>query len=199
MSQPLKFIGLLATLIAITGISLASSKAQGNTCQTDAVQTGSGAVCGVKSADTLAFLGIPYAESTAGDRRWTTSVPRKAWTGTYPATAFGKECPQNGAPRPLEQSEDCLSLNVWTPAARGGARLPVLVFIHGGAFVIGSSGGDVQPSDPKQAIYDGAYLAQSQKMVVVTFNYRLGALGFLAGVAGLQGNYGLQDQQLALE
>lgn len=193
-------MGLLATLIAVTGISIASSKAQGNTCQTDAVQTGSGAVCGVKSADTLAYLGIPYAESTADDKRWTASVPKAAWTGVYPATAFGKECPQNSvAPRPLEQSEDCLSLNIWTPAARGGARLPVLVFIHGGAFVIGSSGGDVLPSDPKQAIYDGAYLAQSQKIVVVTMNYRLGALGFLAGVAGLQGNYGLQDQQLALE
>ena len=199
MSQQLKLLGVLAALIAVAGISLASSRAQGNACQTDAIQTGSGAVCGVKSADTLAYLGIPYAESTAGDKRWTTSVPKAAWTNVYPATAFGKECPQNGAPRPLEQSEDCLSLNVWTPAVRGGAQLPVLVFIHGGAFVIGSSGGDVLPSDPTQAIYDGAYLAQSQKMVVVTFNYRLGALGFLAGVAGLQGNYGLQDQQLALE
>jgi carboxylesterase type B len=149
------------------------------------VPTSSGAVCGVKSAGTLAFLGIPYAESTVGAKRWTTSVPKAAWTGVYPATAFGKECTQNSfTPRPLEQSEDCLSLNVWTPEARGGARLPVLVFIHGGAFVIGSSSsGDVAPSDPTQALYDGAYLAQSQKIVVVTLNYRIGALGFLAGVA----------------
>jgi carboxylesterase type B len=162
--------------------------------------TKSGAVCGTQVQSVQAFRGIPFAESTAGAKRWTAPIPKAAWSDVYSATAFGAECPQNSQiQRVLPQSEDCLTLNVWTPNANPNARLPVLVYIHGGAFVIGSSGGDVQPSDNSQAIYDGTYLAKSQNIVVVTMNYRLGALGFLAGALGLSGNYGLQDQQLALE
>ncbi len=187
------------TAVSFTAVSLASSfKVGASGCETAEIVTRSGQVCGVNRGGTQAFLGIPYAESTAGAKRWTPPVPKATWSDVYKATSFGVECPQNGQ-RFLPQAEDCLTINVWTPDTKPSARLPVLAFIHGGAFVIGSSGGDVLPSDQSQAIYDGSYLAKSQNIVVVTFNYRLGALGFLAGALGLQGNYGFQDQQLALE
>jgi carboxylesterase type B len=89
-----------------------------------------------------------------------------------------------------QQSEDCLSINVWTPiGARAGTDLPVMVFVYGGSFL---TGGSAYP------VYDGAYLSATQNAVVVTFNYRLGALGFLGGIEDLTGNYGILDQQLAL-
>ena len=106
------------------------------------------------------------------------------------ATAFGAICPQDGGR--TGDAEDCLYLNVWTPRAAvdQGKRLPVMVFIHGGAFVYGAG---------SLPLYDGAYLAASGDVVVVTLNYRLGALGFLAvPELGLTGNYGILDQRLAL-
>jgi acetylcholinesterase/cholinesterase len=116
--------------------------------------------------------------------------PKAAFTENFQATQFGPICPQTTPAYAATQSEDCLSINIWTP--RTGVlspALPVMVFIYGGAFLDGSS------ADPT---YDGAYLSASQDVVVVTFNYRLGALGYLAGINGLTGNYGLLDQQLAL-
>ena len=175
-------------------------------CSNSTVVTKTGPVCGtartVGPSSLVAFLGIPFAESTAGVNRWMPPVPKAAWTDVRPATAFGPACPQNTfAPGGRPQSEDCLSLNVWTPAASAEtsstAKLPVMVFIHGGAFVIGSSG-DPSPIDPDQTYFDGSKLAAKQKMVVVSLNYRLGPLGFLAGTAGLKGNFGFMDQQLAL-
>lgn len=167
-------------------------------CTEPVVTTSSGKVCGVERGEVHAFLGIPYAESTAGKNRWMPPVKKAPWRGTLPATRFGFACPQNGT-QPLPQSEDCLTLNIWTPSSATTLEpLPVMVFLHGGAFQTGSSG-DTLPSDPKQALYDGAFLASSQNIVVVTLHYRVGALGFLAGAMGLKGNYGFQDQQLALE
>ena len=177
-------------------------------CSTPAVATKSGPVCGtgrtVGPSSLAAFLGIPFAESTAGANRWMPPFPKAAWTEVRPATAFGPACPQNVfAPGGRPQSEDCLSLNVWRPAASAGTssagtssdpKLPVMVFIYGGAFVIGSSG---EPN-PDQPYLDGSSLVAKQKMVVVSLNYRLGPLGFLAGTAGLKGNFGFMDQQLAL-
>ncbi len=184
--------------LASGAIGISSSVlGQRSSCATPLVNTKTGSVCGLKGSGFEAFLGIPYGASTAGANRWKPPVPRAAWTNTLMATKFGNACPQNGTQR-LPQSEDCLSLNVWTPKSGLSNRLPVLVFIHGGAFVTGSSG-DPLPSQTNQALYDGAALATSQRIVVVTLNYRLGALGFLAGVNGLKGNYGFQDQQLALE
>jgi carboxylesterase type B/heat shock protein HslJ len=168
-------------------------------CPGGAVLTRSGRVCGTaQDGDSVrAFLGVPYAESTAGENRWRAPVPKAPWPGTWQADAFGPICPQNGAAEGLPpQSEDCLSVNVWT-SAQAGADLPVLVFIHGGAFVIDSSAARLYAPDGPH-LYDGGRLAEDQNLVVVTFNYRLGALGFLAGVAGLEGNYGIMDQQLAL-
>ncbi len=171
-------------------------------CSTKTLQLQNGSLCGksvtVAGETIKAYLGIPFAESTAGANRFNSPVPRTAWTDTLEATAFSAICPQNNAPASVPQSEDCLSINVWQPASTvQGETLPVLVYIPGGAFAIGSSavalyqGGDIP-------LYDGAYLASTQNLIVVTFNYRLGVLGFLAGRARLDGNFGLQDQQLAL-
>jgi len=154
-------------------------------------------VCGkVVSADARevhAFLGIPYAESTAGDNRWRAPIPKATASGVIQATEFGPGCPQELNPpyTPDETSEDCLSLNIWRPADLDAvALLPVMVWIYGGSF---HTGGSSMP------IYDGAWLAATENVLVVSFNYRLGVLGFLAGIHELKGNYGLKDQQLVLQ
>ena len=148
--------------------------------------------------NTRAFLGIPYAQPPVGELRFAPARPAKRWKGVRQAVEFGPSCPQNpgalSAPGP--QSEDCLSLNVYTPANPGRKKLPVMVFIHGGAFV---AGGSVQ--------YDGRRLSEEGNVVVVTINYRLGALGFLAHPEldeercddEPSGNDALRDQQLALK
>ncbi len=152
-----------------------------------------GGVCG--GVETVAgqgnvnlYLGIPFAESTAGANRWQPPVPKAPWQGNIRALQYGDICPQTATVSGLPPtSEDCLSVNVWSPVGASGR--PVMVFIYGGAFVDGASA---------IPIYDGAYLAALHDTVVVTLNYRLGALGFLAGIGGLTGNYGILDQQLAL-
>ncbi|TWB23122.1 para-nitrobenzyl esterase [Nitrospirillum bahiense] len=154
----------------------------------------------VPGTTVAAFKGIPYAEPPVGDLRWRPPVPARAWTGVRDARDFGHACLQpppsstgiySGGMAPV--SEDCLTLNVWTPA--GAEHLPVMVWIHGGALVGGSS------SEP---LYDGANLAR-RGIIVVSINYRLGLLGFLAHPAlsaespqHLSGNYGLLDQIAAL-
>lgn len=141
------------------------------------------------------FLGIPYAAPPVGERRWAAPVPPAAWTGTRDATKFGNHCPQRDT-SPLSYygtaggQEDCLFLNVFTPTTPGPH--PVMVWIHGGAFLYGRGDG-----------YTPVRLTQ-QGVVVVTLNYRLGSLGFLAhpalnDAAGRSGNYGVMDQTLALK
>lgn len=158
------------------------------------VQTMSGAVRGAFAVDHLLFAGIPYAAPPVGPLRWQAPTAPLPWQGVRDASKFGPRCVQDTRQdpdfgRPI--SEDCLTLNVWTPNRPATAHRPVMVWIHGGAFVNGS--GD---------IYDARWLADRGDIVVVTFNYRLGALGFLAHPAlapGAQaGNYGLADQQAAL-
>ena len=145
-------------------------------CATGPVTTTVGEVCGtnvsVGSATVRAFLGIPYGEDTGGANRWQPPTPKAASTTRIHATAFGPICPEvpetTGLP---PQSEDCLSVNVWSPAgAAPGADLPVMVFIYGGSFETGTSA---------VPLYDGSYMSSTQNAVVVTFNYRVGALGFL--------------------
>ena len=140
------------------------------------------------------FLGIPYAAPPVGELRWKATAAPAAWTGTRSATAYGKHCPQRDT-SPLSAygtaggQEDCLYLNVFTPT--GAGPHPVLVWIHGGAFLYGRGAG-----------YTPVRLT-AQGVVVVTLNYRLGALGFLAHPAlndaeGHSGNYGVMDQTAAL-
>jgi len=155
--------------------------------------TATGTVRGVVKSDHRFFAGIPYAAPPVGPLRFHPPAPAKAWTGVRDATDPGPRCIQDprGDPEFGRQSdEDCLTLNVWTPASTGSPR-PVMVWIHGGSFTGGSGN-----------IYDARSLVMRGDIVVVTINYRLGTLGFLAhpalGPPGEVGNYGLQDQQAAL-
>ena len=130
-----------------------------------------------------AFKGIPYAEAPTGNNRWRPPIPKKPWSGTFDAVRFGNICPQV-IPQPgtfyhkeffsyqhLEtHHEDCLQLNIWTPADSKSDNLPVLVFIHGGGF---------QTNYSFAPQFDGELMA-AQGIVVVTINYRLGLFGFLA-------------------
>ena len=141
------------------------------------------------------YKGIPYAAPPTGDLRWKPPQAAKPWKGILVAKQFPNNCPQ----MPVvtgPQSEDCLGLNVWTPAHAASAKLPVMVWIHGGGFQIGAS---------SQSVYDGTALA-AQGVVVVSINYRLGVFGFLAHPAlssesphGASGNYGMLDMVAALE
>lgn len=157
------------------------------------VHTAVGALRGTLAPDHRLFAGVPYAAPPVGPLRWRPPTPAPAWPGERDATRFGPRCLQDPASDPefgRQTDEDCLTLNIWTPPPSGEKR-PVMVWIHGGAFVNGSAG-----------IYDARRLAARGDIVVVTVNYRLGTLGFLAhpalGAPGDVGNYGLADQQAAL-
>lgn len=179
------------------------ARAQGPAAPT--VTLRDGRLRGKRSKGVSAFLGIRYGESTAGAARFL--PPRKAapWAGVRDAVAFGPKCPQLALPlgpelskvflfADVEQSEDCLSLNVWTPAVGKGAR-PVMVWIHGGGF---STGTAAEPD------YEGSNLARENDVVVVSVSHRLNVFGYLdVSAAGPQyaqsGNAGMLDLVLALE
>lgn len=160
--------------------------------------TDEGLVRGIATDGTRRFLGIPYAAPPVGDARWRPPARHARWHGVRDATQFGPHCPQGPSPFGLASTtEDCLFLNVFVPAHRPGDRVelhPVMVWIHGGALVVGESDD-----------YDPAQLVEQGDVIVVTINYRLGALGFLAHPAltaessdHVSGNYGILDQQAAL-
>src|ERR1017187_3484477 len=146
------------------------------------------------------FKGIPFAQPPIGSLRWSPPQPVKKWSGVRPATAFGPRCMQQSLFGDMNfrsngMSEDCLYLNVWTPAKSAGERLPVLVYFFGGGFVAGDG------SEPR---YDGASMAR-KGIVAITVNYRLGVFGFLAhpdltreSAHHASGNYTLLDQSAAL-
>ena len=153
--------------------------------------TNSGQVRGVINGDVEGFLGIPYAAPPVGDLRWRAPQPVRSWTDVRDASKFGPYCAAakstNG---PRSESEDCLFINVWRPTKTSrDAKLPVFVFIHGGGFINGSS---------NQA--DMTEIVEKTGVVGVSFNYRLGALGFFSHPAITQdsGDFGLMDQQAAL-
>jgi para-nitrobenzyl esterase len=163
--------------------------------------TTAGVVRGTEDNGVQRFAGIPYAAAPDGDRRWRPPAPVEPWAGERDATDFGATAHQNAdmlsmllGLDPERRSEDCLFLNVWTPATDDGRR-PVMVWIHGGAFMIGSG---------SMHLYDGSTFVARGDVVVVTLNYRLGELGFLElgsidrGYEG-SGNVGLLDQVAALE
>jgi len=200
----LAMLTLAATGVGVAGTSAAAA-ARGSGAAPSAT-TSDGAVRGTTAGTVNEFLGIPYAAPPTGNLRWRPPQPPTEWHGVRDATQFAPSCPQNPNPNlnpflpPGPTSEDCLYLNVYTPALRsgdGGDRwgnndLPVLVWIHGGGLTEDAS----RNYDPTKLAADG--------VVAVTINYRLGALGFLAHPAlaswrgGPSGNYGLMDQQAAL-
>lgn len=166
------------------------------------VRVSTGLVQGVQSEynDSITvYKGIPYAASTAGENRWREPQPRAPWKDIFLADNFGPPCPQI-AFGPMNilptQSEDCLSLNIWTPVKSLEKKMPVYVWIYGGRFIAGSG---------SEQAYDGTGLA-SKGVVVVTLNYRVGILGFLATPElsdesghNASGNYGILDQIAALK
>jgi para-nitrobenzyl esterase len=166
------------------------------------VHTSLGELRGVTAGGLYIFRGIPYARPPAGALRFRPPERPDSWSRIRDATRFGPAAPQSlGLLGPVfslgitRTDEDCLFLNVWTPGL-DGQRRPVLVWIHGGAFVLGAG---------SQSLYDGAALARRGDAVVVTINYRLGALGFLylrqlsGGRLPASGNEGLRDQIAALQ
>ena len=185
---------LLGSLLALAVPSAASVVEKDPTL----VQTSNGPVHGFVNSGVFEFLGIPYAAPPVGSLRWMPPQPPASWTTTREATTYGNTCPQNYEfgvfAGPPSDTEDCLYLNVFTTNP-GRGKAPVLVWIHGGGLFDGES------SD-----YDASELAEggpAGPTVVVTINYRLGLLGYLAHPAldaegHPFGNYGLLDQQAAL-
>lgn len=188
-----RFLLVAAALAATTG-----ARAE----ERPVVSSPAGAVRGTRDGTVARFLGIPYARPPIGALRWWPPVPLKPWAKAREAGEFGPACvqPQSETPgsvywtRPMPVSEDCLSLNIWAPA--GARNAPVMVWIHGGALVGGSS---------REALYDGQKFAE-RGIVFVSINYRLGVLGWLAhpelsaeSPQKVSGNYGLLDQIAALK
>ena len=192
MTRLRSFLGLAVILIA--GMTArGASKLE--------VKIDTGKIKGKSEGSVRSFLGIPYAAPPVGALRWKPPAPVANWKGARKATAFGSRCMQGAVFsdmvfRDPGISEDCLYLNVWTPAKDSSTKLPVMVWIYGGGFVGGAT------SEPRQ---DGSNLAK-QGVIVVSMNYRLGVFGFfahpdLAAESGRNsaGNYGLLDQLAALE
>ena len=189
--------GLALTLLALPVVAATPATDSNPTVRID-----SGTLAGLHAAATGLdeFRGIPYAAPPVGALRWKPPQRVAAWTGTRAADNFGPRCMQisllsDMVFRSDGMSEDCLYLNVWTPAGRAGKKLPVLVYFYGGGFVGG---------DGSEFRYDGASLAQ-RGIVTVTVNYRLGVFGFLALPAladesphHAAGDYGMLDQVAAL-
>lgn len=189
-------------VLAMLALSWAMAAAPSLAAAAPVVSTESGPVRGVSSDGIDRYLGIPYAAPPVGALRWAAPQPAERWHGLRDAAQFGNHCPQGPSPFGLASiDEDCLFLNVFAPARGDDAgeeedadeRLPVMVWFHGGALLVGESDD-----------YDPLPLVQ-QGVIVVTLNYRLGVLGFLAHPAlsavspsHASGNYGLMDQQAAL-
>jgi para-nitrobenzyl esterase len=199
LRAPLVFLGAALTALTISGASAVDSGAAvaaQSTSHAPTADTKNGFVRGLAVPGAYAFLGLPYAAPPTGRLRWRAPQPAPDWKGVRDATGFAPSCPQ--LPSPFipagPTADDCLYLNVYTPALdnRREADHPVLVWIHGGGLTEGAG-----------RSYDPMKLA-AQGTVVVTINYRLGPLGFLAHPAlasqpgGPSGNYGLMDQQAAL-
>ncbi len=196
----MKLIRLLAPCAA-TAATLAVGSAAMAAPPRPVVEAPAGVAMGVSQPGVNIFKGLPYALPPVGAARWTPPRPMPRWTGARDASAFGPACIQNKAASawniysndPGKMSEDCLSLNIWTPP--GASKAPVMVWIHGGSLWGGFG---------HEAIYDGSKMAE-QGVIVVSINYRVGVLGYLAhpGLSaesplGVSGNYGLQDQIEAL-
>jgi para-nitrobenzyl esterase len=166
----------------------------GRAAEGDALVTiDTGTLAGTTKDGVASFLGIPYAAPPVGPLRWRAPQPAARWEGARAANAYGASCMQHRAT--ARESEDCLFINVWTPVERGGRRLPVMFWIHGGGLTYGSASG---------ATYNGTQFAKGG-VVLVSLNYRLARFGFFAHPALSEesrgeplGNYGFLDQIAAL-
>jgi len=188
-----QFLRLGVVALAMTAICHGSAEAQ--------VKTTGGLVQGTTSPDgrIRIFKSIPFAAPPVGDLRWQAPRPVAPWTGARDATAFGPRCVQGQIFADIvfkELSEDCLTLNIWTPAAAATDRLPVMVWIHGGGFQAGAG------AEPR---HDGEAFARTG-VVLVSINYRLGVFGFLShpdltreSGRNASGNYGMLDQVAGLQ
>jgi para-nitrobenzyl esterase len=193
-SKAKRFLWAATSIAAATvgmGVTASAAAAQAAPACTAGtlVQTANGPVCGLAANGVTSYLGIPYAAPPVGALRWQPPAPVTPSTTTLQATEAGLPCPQPGFPAgspPPASSEDCLTLNLYVPQ-NAGRRLPVMVEIHGGGFIIGSPP-------------NGTHLAAAGHVIMVSIHYRLGILGFLANKAlgAHSGDYGLQDQQAAL-
>jgi para-nitrobenzyl esterase len=182
----------------ITAMLMATA-AVAQTAQAETVAVTGGTVSSVSEGTSLAFKGIPYAAAPTGQNRWRAPQPVVPWKGVRDGSQYGHDCaqapfPPDAAPIITQPAEDCLYLNVWKPAgAKAGAKLPVMVWVHGGGFVNGGS---------SPGVYSGANFARDG-VVFVSLNYRLGRFGFFAHPAlaaeGLGGNFGFLDQIAALK
>jgi para-nitrobenzyl esterase len=189
-------------LVILCAAAIAASAANG---PTDRVKTANGLLETSTPADSngvRSFKGIPFGQPPVGDLRWKAPQPVKNWTGVRAADKFGPRCVQRTGPgadywfRSDGMSEDCLYLNVWTPAKSGSEKLPVLVYIFGGGF---------QNGDGSEPRYDGASMA-SKGMVAVSINYRTNLFGFFShpelakeSPQRASGNYGMLDMVAALQ
>jgi para-nitrobenzyl esterase len=186
---PVAVLGLIAA-VGATASRPGPAAAAGNG---RLVLTADGWAQGKTAGSTDEYLGIPYAAPPVGALRWRPPQPAARWGGVREAVSYAPHCPQPPSGFGIAStSENCLYLNVFTPAGRAGRNLPVMVWLHGGSFLVGES----DDYNPAALVRDG--------VVVVTVNYRLGALGFLADAAlagrpgDASGDYGLEDQQAAL-
>ncbi len=190
---------ILLPLLMLASLQLSAQNNQGALPQ---VKTANGLLSGVNEASGIrSYKGIPFAEPPVGKLRWVEPQPVKNWTGVRKADHFGPQAMQRAMYSDMifrsdGKSEDCLYLNVWTPAKSSTELLPVLVYFYGGGFSAG---------DGSEGRYDGESMAQ-KGMVAITVNYRLGVFGFMAHPAltaesahHASGNYGLLDQHAALE
>lgn len=186
----------LSALLLLTGTTAAVAA---KTDPGPLVTTSAGALLGAEDGDVTVFRGVPFATPPLGDFRWRAPQPVAPWTTVREAKNFGHDCmqtpfPGDEAPLRTSPDEDCLYLNVWKPAgARKNAKLPVLVWIYGGAFITGGT---------SPAIYDGSAFAR-QGVLFVSFNYRVGRFGFFSHPAlsqeqGPVGNFAVSDQVAAL-
>ncbi|XP_035205089.1 acetylcholinesterase-1-like, partial [Stegodyphus dumicola] len=164
------------------------------------VMTNNGPIQGItvsSEPEIEAFLGIPYAEPPVGRLRFMKPVPKTSWLGVYDASKLAPTCIQNASaqyyymPNIDNMTEDCLYLNMWVPySGNGTGRKPIIFFIHGGAFNIGSS---------NMGVYDGTKMVSRGDVIVVTINYRIGVMGFFSAfIEDADGNMGIYDQILAL-
>ena len=165
------------------------------------VSIDTGLVAGVRDGKIVSYKGIPFAEPPVGTLRWKPPQPARRWNGTLKADTYKPQCMQLGPPLPTmpeePTNEDCLYLNLWTPAAHAGPKRPVMVYLYGGGFRKGSA------STP---LYWGAELAKRYDVIVVNLAYRVGPLGFLVhpeltaeSPHHVSGNYGLLDMIAGLE